>query len=48
MTLLFNKAFIEIPIEYFNYNNIFLVKNIAELPENIKINKYAIKLEEDK
>ena len=46
--LLFDKAFIEILAEYFNYSNFFLTKNVTEFSENIKINKYTIKLEEDK
>ena len=46
--LLFDKALTKILAEYSNYSNIFLVKNIAEFLENTKINKYAIKLEEDK
>ena len=46
--LLFNKVFIEVPVEYSNYSNIFSVENVVELPENIRINKYAIKLEEGK
>ena len=47
-TLLFNKIFTEVPAEYFNYNNIFLIENVAKLLENTKINKHIIKLEEDK
>ena len=46
--LLFDKAPTEILAEYFNYNNVFLAENAAKLPENIGINDYAIKLEEDK
>ena len=46
--LLFDKTLTEIPAEYFNYSNVFLVENTVELSENIGINKYAIKLEEDK
>ena len=34
--------------EYSNYNNVFLVKNTAELPDNSEMNKHAIKLEKDK
>ena len=34
--------------EYFDYSNIFLVKNIIKLLENIEINKNAIKLKKDK
>ena len=46
--LLFDKVFIEIPAEYFNYSNIFLVKNTAKFLKNIGINEYTIKLEKDK
>ena len=46
--LLFNKAFTKILVEYFNYSNVFSAENAAELPENTRINKHAIKLEEDK
>ena len=46
--LIFNKAPTEIPAEYSNYSNIFLVKNVAELLKYTKINDYAIELEEDK
>ena len=46
--LLFDKAFSEILAEYSNYSNIILAENIAKLPKNTGINKYAIKLEEDK
>ena len=46
--LLFNKVFTKILIKYSDYNNIFLVENTAELSENTKMNKYAIKLKEDK
>ena len=48
MTLLFNKAFIIILVEYFNYNNIFIVKNIVEFLKYIEINDYTIKLNKDK
>ena len=34
--------------EYFDYNNIFLIKNITELLKYIKINNHAIKLEKAK
>ena len=46
--LLFDKAPIEVPAEYSDYNNVFLVENAAELSKNTRINKHAIKLEEDK
>ena len=35
-------------MEYSNYSNAFWVKNIAELPENTRMNKHAIKLKKDK
>ena len=34
--------------EYFNYNNIFLVENIATLPEYTRINNHIIKLKKIK
>ena len=34
--------------KYFNDNNVFLVKNIVEFLEHIKINNYIIELEKDK
>ena len=46
--LLFNEAPIEIPAEYSDDSNIFLAENVAELLENIGINKHVIKLEEGK
>ena len=46
--LLFDKAPIEVLVKYFNYNNIFSLKNIVELLENIKINKHVIILKKDK
>ena len=46
--LLFNKALNEVPVEYSNYNNIFLAENVAELLKNSRINKNIIKLEESK
>ena len=46
--LLFNKAFSEISAKYPNYSKIFLMKNIAEFPKNLEVNKYTIELEEDK
>ena len=41
-TLLFDKAFIKVLIEYSNYNNIFLVKNAAEFLEKTEMNEHAI------
>ena len=46
--LLFDKALIEILTKYSDYNNIFLVENIAKLSENTRMNKHAVKLEEGK
>ena len=46
--LLFNKAPIEVPAEYSDYSNVFSAKHAAEIPKNIGINEYAIKLEEGK
>ena len=46
--LLFDKAFTEVLGEYFNYSNVFLAKNIAELLEHTKINDNVIELEEGK
>ena len=46
--LLFNKAPTEVPMEYFDYSNVFSLEYVVELLENIRINKHAIKLEEDK
>ena len=45
---LFDKVPTEVLVEYSNYNNIFSIKYIVELPENTRINEHAIKLEEDK
>ena len=47
-TLLFDKAFTEVPGEYSDYSNVFLAENVAKLLENTEMNKYAMKLEEDK
>ena len=46
--LLFDEALTEIPAEYFDYSDVFLAENAAELPENTGMNEHAIKLEEDK
>ena len=35
-------------MEYFNYNDIFLVENMIELLENTKMNEHTIKLEKSK
>lgn len=46
--LLSDKVFINIPVEYLNYSNIFLVANIIVLPKYTKINSYTIKPEKSK
>ena len=46
--LIFNKALIEIPPEYYDYSNVFSVENATELPENTGMNEHAIKLEKGK
>ena len=46
--LLFDKAPTEVPAEYSDYSNVFSAENVAELPENTRINKHAIELEEGK
>ena len=46
--LLFDKACTDVLMKYSEYSNIFLAENAAELLENTGINKYIIKLEEDK
>ena len=46
--LIFNKAPIEVPREYCNYNNVFSAKNAAEFRKNFGINEHAIYLKKDK
>ena len=46
--LLFNKAPTKVPAEYSNYSNVFSAEYATELSENIRINEYAIKLEDGK
>ena len=46
--LLFNKTSTEVPAEYYDYSNVFLAENAAELPENTGMNEHAIELEEGK
>ena len=46
--LIFNKAPIEVPVEYSNYSNVFSAENVAELLENIGINEHAIELKKGK
>ena len=46
--LLFNKAPTEVPAEYSDYSNVFSAKNVAELPENTRMNEHAIELKEGK
>ena len=43
--LLFDKVFTTISVKYFNYKDVFLIKNIIKLPNYIRINDYIIKLE---
>ena len=35
-------------IKYFNYNNIFLAKNVIEFPKHLKINYHNIQFEKNK
>ena len=46
--LQFDKAPTEVPVEYFDYSDVFSAENAAELLKNIKMNEHAIKLEEGK
>ena len=46
--LLFDKASTKVPAEYSDYSNVFLAKNVAELPGNTGMNEHAIELEEGK
>ena len=46
--LLFDKALTEVLAEYSNYNNVFSAENAAELPDNLGMNEYTIKLKEGK
>ena len=46
--LLFDEAPTEVSVEYSDYSNVFSARNRAELPENTKMNKHAIELEEGK
>ena len=48
ITIIFDKAFTKVLVKYFNYNNVFLVKNIIKLSEYIGMNNDAIKLEKIK
>ena len=36
--ILFDKALIEVPAEYSNYSNVFLLENEVKLPKNTGIN----------
>ena len=47
-TLIFDEAPTVILAEYSDYSNVFSAEYMAELPEYIGINDYAIKLEEAK
>ena len=46
--LLFDKASTKISAKYSDYSDFFSAENVAELPENIRMNEHAIELEEDK
>ena len=46
--LLFYKVLTKVLAEYSDYSNFFLVENVAELPKNIRMNKYAIILKKSK
>ena len=46
--LLFDEAPTKVLAKYSNDSNVFSTENAAELPENTKMNKHAIKLEEGK
>ncbi len=46
--LQWNKAFIKIPVEYFDYVNVFSTDLIIELTKNTGINEHAIKLIKEK
>ena len=46
--ILFDKAPIEVPAEYSNYRDVFSIKNVAKLLENIGMNEHAIKIEKGK
>ena len=46
--LLFNEAPTEVPAEYSDYSDVFLVENAAELRKNTGMNEHAIELEEGK
>lgn len=47
-TLSFDKACTKILTKYFNYSNIFLAENIAELQKYIRINNNVIKQAKNK
>lgn len=46
--LIFDKALTIVPVEYSNYSDVFLAKNIVEQPKYTIINDHAIKLEKNK
>ena len=48
MALLLDKASTKISAKYSDYNNVFFIKKVVEFLRNIRINKHAINLEEDK
>ena len=46
--LIFDEAPAKVLAKYLYYSNVFLMENVAELPENTEINEHAIKLEKGK
>ena len=44
--LLFDKAPTKVLTKYSNYSNVFSAENAVKISENIKINEYAIELDE--
>lgn len=47
-TLKQNEAFIKVPNKYSDFADVFLEKKILVLPEQTKLNKHVIKLEDGK
>ena len=41
---LFDKALTKVPVEYYDYSDVFLVENVAEILENTEMNEHTIKL----
>ena len=46
--LIFDETPIEVPAEYSDYSDVFLMENAAELPENTGMNEYTIELKKGK